>query len=163
MSDPLPDPAPLLAALRATLVRALDTLGRESGAARAGAQTDGAERAENRGERAAISAAGYLEGALAARRSAIEADIAAIDRLAPGPRDVAAAGAIVCFEPEDGAPRLVLLAPGAPGAPLAGWPEVLVVTPASPLGAALHGRRAGDTASFARGGRSSDLVVLAVR
>jgi hypothetical protein len=158
----LPDPAPYLALIADAARASVETMRREGEAARLAARTDGAERAANRGERAALSDSGYLGEALANRRAELEATLAALERLAPGPRDRGGPGAILAVEGPDGAVERVLLAPGAPGGPI-GAPPVLAVTPTSPLGRALIGVRVGDIVTVRRGGVDVDLAVVDLR
>jgi hypothetical protein len=73
----------------------------------------------------------------------------------------ASAGALVQIE-QDSVPALVLLAPFGGGARLAGG-LVQVVTPQSPLGRALLGKRAGDDCEILLAGRTRAIVVSAVQ
>lgn len=158
----MPDPAALLQLVRASLQASLYAARREAGATHGGTQTDGEERAANRGERGAVTEQGYLSSAIAARIAELEGALVHLDLLAPGPRSAGGPGALVKLEDEEGVVSSVLIAPGAPGGPLPGAPDVLGVSPGSPLGRALTGARVGDEVSTTRAGREVVLVVLAV-
>jgi transcription elongation GreA/GreB family factor len=73
-------------------------------------------------------------------------------------------GALVELEDEDGAARLVFMAPHAGGSELsvAGM-SVLVVTPASPLGAAILGRSVGDDVQLSVRGKRRNYVISKVQ
>jgi transcription elongation GreA/GreB family factor len=155
--------AHLLQLVRVGLCAVLDAARREATAALDGARTEGTDRAANRGERGAVTAQGFLSGAIAGRVAELEAALAHLDQLAPGPRAIGGPGALIQVEDPDGVCTDVLIAPGAPGGPLPGAPDVLAVTPASPLGRALTGARPGDERAVPRGGREVVLTVLDVR
>ncbi len=74
--------------------------------------------------------------------------------------DPIALGALVLVE-ENERGRTLLVAPGGGGAALEG--DVLVVTPSSPLGRALLGKRAGDDVELRAAGRTRSLTVTGVR
>jgi transcription elongation GreA/GreB family factor len=156
------DPATLLLLVRASVEASLVAARREAAATRGGTQTDGEERAANRGERGAVAEQGYLSSAMAGRIAELEGAMRRLDLLAPGPRTAGGPGALLTLEDEDGATIVVLIAPGAPGGPLPGAADVLGVSPASPLGAALAGARVGDEVIAVRGGREVALVVTSV-
>lgn len=71
-----------------------------------------------------------------------------------------ALGALVDVEEEE-RERTLLIAPGGGGATLSG--EVHVVTPSSPLGRALIGKRSGDDLELRVAGRERSLTVARVR
>ncbi len=150
-------------AVRRTLHLARDAVRSELVAAQDGARTDGPERAANRGERGAVTAQGFLTAALGARLRELDVALAALDALVPGPRIEAAPGSLVSLEDEAAEALHVLVVPGAPGAHLAEAPDVLAVTPASPLGAALLGAQVGDEVTHRRGGRDVTLYVTSIR
>lgn len=77
-----------------------------------------------------------------------------------GEGDRAAIGAIVSVE-EGGRERQFLLAPHGGGTALADA-SVQVLTPESPLGRMLLGKRAGDECELAAGGRAREFLVLRV-
>jgi transcription elongation GreA/GreB family factor len=73
-------------------------------------------------------------------------------------------GAVVELEDDDGGTRLLFMAPHAGGTELsvAGM-SVLVVTPASPLGAAILGRSIGDDVQLSVRGKRRNYVISAVQ
>jgi transcription elongation GreA/GreB family factor len=76
----------------------------------------------------------------------------------------AAAGALVELEAEDGATRVLFLAPVAGGTEvMVDGTAVQVVTPASPLGAALLGRGQGDEVILSVRGARREYVITQVR
>ena len=106
----------------------------------------------------------YVARGQAARVAELEESVAVLQAFAPrafGPEDGAALGAIVDVV-EDGARQRYFIAPHGGGEQLAGG-TVQVVTPASPLGRALLGRRIGDVAELRLRGplRELELVALA--
>ncbi|HEY4122589.1 MAG TPA: hypothetical protein VGM56_32215 [Byssovorax sp.] len=74
----------------------------------------------------------------------------------------AALGALALVE-EDGRATWVFLAPGGGGEKLGDGGEVTVVTPRSPLGRAILGKRTGDDADLTTQGRRRALDVLDVK
>jgi transcription elongation GreA/GreB family factor len=78
-----------------------------------------------------------------------------------GHDEPAAVGALVVTE-QDRATTVLLLAPFGGGTRLAGG-AVQVVTPQSPLGRALLGKRAGDDCEIALAGRTRDVSVSEVK
>ncbi len=77
-----------------------------------------------------------------------------------GADEPASTGALVRVE-QDGAPMLLLLAPYGGGTRLSSG-AVQVVTPQSPLGRGVLGKRAGDEVEVQLGGRTRTLVVTTV-
>jgi transcription elongation GreA/GreB family factor len=76
---------------------------------------------------------------------------------------VAAAGALVALEAEDGAMRTLFLAPAAGGTEvIVDGSTVQVVTPASPLGAAVLGRSQGDEVILSVRGQRREYVIVSV-
>lgn len=73
-------------------------------------------------------------------------------------------GALIELEDDDGGTRVLFMAPHAGGTELsvAGM-SVLVVTPSSPLGAALLGRGVGDDVQLAVRGKRRNYVISAVQ
>lgn len=151
---------PQIAAVRADVVAARDALAAEVQRARAGARVDGDHRPANRGERGAVSAEGGLAGALAVRLAEAEEALRQIDALAPGARAAAGPGAWVQVEGDDGE-RTWRIVPGATGQ-LVG-DGVIAVSPASPVGRALHGARVGEERVVVMGGEERVWTVTAVR
>jgi transcription elongation GreA/GreB family factor len=74
--------------------------------------------------------------------------------------DAAVAMSALVTVDEDGARRVYFIAPHGGGAALAG--DVQVVTPRSPLGRALVGKRAGDASEVALPGKLRELEIIAV-
>lgn len=146
-------------AVRRATQRTRDAVFAELQAARAGARTDGPERAENRGERGAVTAQGFLAAALDARLAELDAALLALGALAGEPQPRVAPGSLVSVETPEGRAMLVLVVPGAPGGPLDEAPDVLAVSPLSPLGRALVGARVGDEVTHRRAGGEDALLV----
>jgi transcription elongation GreA/GreB family factor len=94
-----------------------------------------------------------------AELTAAVADVTALALRAFGPRDAIAPGAIVTLE--DGADTYRrFIAPGGGGNALAG--DLAVVTPKSPLGRALLGKRAGDDVELALPTGPRTLAIVAI-
>jgi transcription elongation GreA/GreB family factor len=73
-------------------------------------------------------------------------------------------GAVIELEDDDGATRLLFMAPHAGGTELSvEGMSVLVVTPASPLGAAILGRAIGDDVTMSVRGKRRNYVISAIR
>jgi transcription elongation GreA/GreB family factor len=138
------DKARLLAAFRAHLESGRADLVRSRDDARGGTRVDGTHRPENRGERAAVTAQGYLTAGIAQRLAEIDEALLALDRLDPGPRDRVSPGALVQLVGDHGE-RWLLVVPGGLGATVGG---VTVLSPEAPLALALAGREEGDEVEF---------------
>jgi transcription elongation GreA/GreB family factor len=158
-SLPIPD---LYDAVRRALCQARDAVHAELKAARAGALTDGPERAENRGERGALTAQGFLTAALDARLGELDASLLALEALPVARAAIVGPGSLVSLETAEGERMHVLVVPGAPGGPLPEAPDVLAVTPLSPLGRALLGARVGEGVTHRRAGREDTLLVTEI-
>lgn len=142
----------LIEAFRARLESDLEELGRESAAARGGTRVDGSHRPANRGERAAVTAHGYLAAGLEQRRAELRAHLELLAVIDPGPRDRVTPGALVQVEDEDGGEALYLLLPGGQGARLShDGAQITVLSPESPLARALFGLSVDDEAVLPRG------------
>lgn len=130
-------------------------------AARSGMRVDEGHRPTNRGERAAVTSQGYLAAGLQSRLEALEVDLAALERIDPGPRDRFVVGALARIGDEDGRERLYLLLPGGQGDSLDG-PEgpVTVVSPRAPVARALLGMAEGDAAEAVLAGRETELEIV---
>ncbi|HEU4412571.1 MAG TPA: GreA/GreB family elongation factor [Polyangiaceae bacterium] len=105
----------------------------------------------------------YLARGQAMRIEELRAGLAAVRAMALrafGDDDPVALGALVTVD-ESGQERRFFLAPHGGGAALGGA-SVQVVTPESPLGRALLGKRAGDECELSAGGRARELAVLRV-
>ena len=144
------DKAQLFAELRATLQARLDDLDRGQAMLSDGMRVDGDHRPTNRGERGAVTSAGYLAQGLQARRTELTEALELLDRTPPSARDRAVTGAVVTVEGEDGDGRWLLF-PGASGVVVGGVP---VVSPESPIGRALWGLEEGDEAELPRIGEA---------
>ncbi|MCA9489310.1 MAG: GreA/GreB family elongation factor [Myxococcales bacterium] len=150
------DKAALLDALRAALEGTVKRLRAGQDDASAGMRVDGTHRPTNRGERGAVTSAGYLAQGLEARLDEVNSALELLERLDPGPRSRAVTGAWVTVERADGEAVQYFLFPGAPGLTLG---EVTVVSPEAPVGQALWGREADDEVRLPGG----EAVVLEVR
>ena len=160
MMDGSIDKAALKAELIAQLAAALELAQRAHAAA-----LDGATHAEARAENAKDTRGleqSYLARGQAQRVAELEAGIAAVTALALrrfAPGEPSALGALVTVD-EDGARTSLFLAPHGGGSVLAGG--VQVVTPGSPLGRGLLGKRVDDEVEVRLPGRLRSLVVIAV-
>ena len=142
-------------------------LGEALDAARAAHQTaiEGSTHPESKAENAKDTRGleqSYLARGQARRVAELEAEL--VDVTAMALRDFAAdapisVGALVTAREGD-EERRYLVAPGGGGRVLAD--RVHVVTPASPLGRALLGKRAGDVVEVALGGRTRELELVEV-
>ena len=147
----------LVARLRADLVVAE----RSQEATREGA-THEENRPENDKDTRALEQS-YLARGQARRVAELRTEVALVQGMPV--RDLTdddpiALGALVLVE-ENERERTLLVAPGGGGAALEG--DVLVVTPSSPLGRALLGKRAGDDVELPAAGRTRSLTVTGVR
>jgi transcription elongation GreA/GreB family factor len=138
------DKLALHAELVARLAAALDTA-RAAHAATIEAATHEEARAENDKDTRGLEQS-YLARGQAQRVEELATELAAVEKMtlrAYGDDDAIAAGALVDASAGDAKHRY-FIAPGGAGEVLAGG--VQVVTPRSPLGRALCGRRSGDEA-----------------
>lgn len=106
----------------------------------------------------------YLARGQASRVLELRAQIAEVAQLALREFEgaPAALGALVTVEDEDGATQDLFLASAGGGARL-GEGAVQVVTPQSPLGRAILGRREGEETSFLVRGKAREMRVVRVR
>jgi len=158
---PLPAKPALKDELLRILTADLDTRERAHRAAREAATHEEA-RPENDKDTRALEQS-YLARGEAARIEELGAGLAEVGAVTTrtfGQGEPAALGALVVAE-EDGAEVVLWLAPYGGGSRLAG-DRVQVVTPRSPLGRALVGKRAGDECEVALAGRTRTLVVVSV-
>ena len=142
---PKHDKATLRDALHAALTRALETARAAHASAIEGA-THSEAKAENDKDTRGLEQS-YLARGQAQRVAELEAaasDVAAMKLRTFGEADVIAMSALVVVE-DDGKPQRYFIAPGGGGTALG---DVQVVTPASPIGAALLGKRTGDVVEF---------------
>jgi hypothetical protein len=168
------DKAALKAELLAQLTAALDGAQRAHAAALEGA-THSEARAENdkdtrgleqsylaRGQAqrvAELEAAIVMVGALALRAFAA-GDPIALGALVTIDEDGGAAGAAGAAADPDAGPRRLFVAPHGGGSALAGG--IQVVTPSSPLGRALLGKRVDDEVELRLPGKQRTLLVTAI-
>jgi transcription elongation GreA/GreB family factor len=158
---PLPAKPALKDELLRILTADLDTRERAHRAAREAATHEEA-RPENDKDTRALEQS-YLARGEAARIEELGAGLAEVGAVTTRTfrqGEPAALGALVVAE-EDGAEVVLWLAPYGGGSRLAEG-RVQVVTPRSPLGSALVGKRAGDECEVALAGRTRTLVVLRV-
>lgn len=153
----------LLKAIVAALQAELDTFTRAANAARAEA-TDPQSRAENKYDTRGLEAS-YLAAGQARQVAELEAAIGAFAALPPrkfGAGEGAALGALV--ELERGRERVsYFLGPCAGGTEVCvAKRDVWVITPQSPLGGQLQGRKVGEQFDVNIGGRRQRVRVLAV-
>jgi transcription elongation GreA/GreB family factor len=102
----------------------------------------------------------YLARGQAMRIESLKAGVAATGAMSLAKTETVKAGALVEVEDEDAEALRYYLAPEGGGTKLKGG--VLVVTPASPLGAALLGKRAGDEVELTLGGKKRVLALTSV-
>lgn len=156
----LPSKSDLKAELLALLQADLDTLERAHRATREGATHEEAKPENDKDTRALEQS--YLARGQAKRIEELRAGVADVAGLplrdfADG---AAALGALVTVD-EDGVESTLLVAPAGGGARLAGG-AVQVVTPKSPLGRALLGKRPGDEAEVVVAGKTSTRAIVRV-
>jgi transcription elongation GreA/GreB family factor len=154
------DKAALRGELIAQLSAALDGAQRAHAAAIEGA-THAEARPENDKDTRGLEQS-YLARGQAQRVAELEVAVAAVGALAVRaftPRDPIAVGALVVVE-EDAAVQRLFIAPHGGGSVIGG--DVQVVTPSSPLGRALLGKRADDEVELRLPGRTRNLVVTRV-
>jgi transcription elongation GreA/GreB family factor len=153
--------AHLKAELLAHLSAALDAARAAHAAAVEGA-THSEARAENDKDTRGLEQS-YLARGQAQRVAELEGALIEVETMALrafGPDDPVALGALVTVE-EDGAPERYFVAPHGGGAVLDGG-AVHVVTPRSPVGVALLGRRVDDDVELRLPGRRRELMVVAI-
>ena len=150
----------LLHAHRARLEATLERLRATRDQARAGTRVDGDHRPANRGERAAVTSQGYLTAGLAERIGELEQSLEAVDRLAPGPRDRVAPGALITVVDGDDREATYLVVPGGQGDALA--EGVIAISPRSPIARALAGLRVDEAGEVPRAGGAVEVVIEAI-
>lgn len=141
-----PDKAKIVAALVSELERQIETLLRSAASAREGA-THEDSRAENEYDTRGLESS-YLAGAQAARAEKLRAEIAEVRRLptrAWKKGEPIAPGALVELEDDGGKRGVYFLAVGRGASLTVGGMSLQVLTPVSPLGRELSGKRAGDS------------------
>jgi len=102
----------------------------------------------------------YLARGQALRIEALKAGVAATGVMSVAACETARVGAVIEVEDEEGEALRYFLAPEGGGTKLKGG--VQVVTPASPLGAALTGKREGDEVELVLAGKKRTWSVAAV-
>lgn len=133
------------------------------GAAREGTRVDEGHRPENRGERAAVTARGYLANALGERVGALEVSRQQMAGVEPSPRSQVVVGAIVLVEDEDGERAWYAVLPGGQGDQrVQGGRTITIVSPRAPVAAALRGLEAGDVGAYERRGEEIEVEVVEV-
>jgi hypothetical protein len=140
----------------------LATRERSHRAAREGATHEEAKPENDKDTRALEQS--YLARGEAARVDELKKALVDVQGMALrdfGEGDLAGLGALVETEDDDGATLLSWLAPHGGGARLASG-TVQVVTPKSPLGSALVGKRAGDECEVVLAGRTRTLTIVRV-
>ena len=145
--------ATLKAALLAALEEALATARAAHASAIEGATHDDA-RAENDKDTRGLEQS-YLARGIAQRVGELEAAVAAVGKLPVARKDVIGTGALVTLD--DG--RRFLIATHGGGMVIEG---VTVLTPTSPIGRALIGRRVDDDVEVALGGKMRTMTVTDV-
>lgn len=152
---------PTRKALKAELLEVLEhtlgTLEEAHAAAREGATHEQAKPENDKDTRALEQS--YLARGQALRIEALRAGLAALGTMSLAEGVVGRVGALIDAE-EDGAEVCFFLAPEGGGTRLMGG--VQVVTPASPLGRAFLGKRAGDEVELKLADKTRLLSVLAV-
>lgn len=149
-------------ALKAELIKLLEktlaTLEAAHADAREGATHEQAKPENDKDTRALEQS--YLARGQAMRIEALKAGLAALGTMSLASGEVGRVGALIEAEEEDGEAVSFFLAPEGGGTRLQGG--VQVVTPASPLGQALMGKRAGDEVELKLAGKTRVLSVIEV-
>jgi transcription elongation GreA/GreB family factor len=153
-----PSKPKLKAELIATLEATLATLERAHADARAGATHEEAKPENDKDTRALEQS--YLARGQAMRIEALKAGLSALNLLALGATHTAQPGALVEAEDAEGTRLFYFVAPEGGGTKLSGGVQVL--TPLSPLGAALSGKREGDEVELKVAGNTRHLTLLCV-
>lgn len=157
------DKTQLTAELLALLRRERDTLQSAQRDAQAAA-THEENRAESDKDMRSTEAS-YLARGQAERVVALERDVLLVERMqlaAFEPETAIAVSALVELASEDGRRSRVFLCPAGGGTRLAGG-SVRVITPSSPLGAALLGARQGEQVVVEQGERELEYEIVSVR
>lgn len=108
--------------------------------------------------------ASYVAQGQANRAQEIRNSIEAYRLLSPVKSgDVARLGSLVTVESEDGARKVIFIGPAEGGLKImADRTEIMVITPASPLGRELIGKSAGDTVEVATGSGRLEYEIVEV-
>lgn len=154
----------ILKRIIASLAADLDVLARAARAAHAAATHEECV-ADNKYDTLGLEAS-YVAQGQANRAQEIKRALGAYRRLELQPFAPDAAirlTALVSLEADDGSTRTVFLGPEAGGLKVAAdGEEVIVITPGSPLGRALIGRRAGDRVEMPAGGAEKAYEIVEV-
>jgi transcription elongation GreA/GreB family factor len=157
------DKQAILASIREAVGRELSILTRSAESAREGATHEDAKPENDKDTRAVE--AGYLAGAQANRVLELGRLLRQLELFEPrtfSDRDPIAISALVEAD-VDGVRTRYFLAPAGGGAkPSIGGVEVQVITPESPVGRALVGRRAGDSSELVVGRARREIEIVAV-
>lgn len=148
----------LFALWRSRLLAARTSLHAEQGAAKGGTRVDGSFRPENRGERAAVTAQGYLAAGLAQRLAELDDAVALLDRMRPDERARVSVGAAVLLDAGEEPTWVALLPGGDATVVVVGQERVTVLSAEAPLARALLGLEAGDAALHPTTGVELELV-----
>jgi transcription elongation GreA/GreB family factor len=143
--------------LLAQLVAALDAARAAYAAAIEGA-THPEARAENAKDTRGLEQS-YIARGQAQRVAELEVAVAELTKLELRALQIVAIGAVIAVD-EDGATRRYFLVPHGGGNVLAG--DIQVITPASPRGRALLGKRVGEIAELAVAGKTRELEITGV-
>ncbi len=150
------------AALRDELARALRDALAAAEAAHASA-TEGVTHADAKQESDKDTRAieqSYVARGVAMRVEELRTGLADVEKMSLAGAKTIASGSLVTVEDEDGESHRYFVAPAGGGTMLAG--EVQVVTPKSPLGRALCGKRADDDVEVVLGGKPRELTIARV-
>jgi len=145
---------------RARLSESLGQLERSKDAARSGTRVDGEHRPSNRGERGAVTTAGYLAQGLAQRADSLREHLENLEAMGAGPRDGIVIGALIELS-LDGAPsERIALFPGGDATRLSCGVQVLSAQ--SPMAVQLQDAEAGDFVDLQLGPREVEVEVIAI-
>lgn len=124
----------------------------------------GSERTRNRGERGAILEETYLISAQMRQAAEYRNTARVLDGLVLIPASRVATGSAVSLQDrQSGENTVCLIVPGAMGLTMEeGSGPVRLVSPESPLGQALMGRRRGNRIELNTAGKTSSLLILAI-
>ena len=145
---------------RAVLAARRDNLSRNTDAAKSGTRVDGTHRPSNRGERAAVTTAGYLAQGLATRAAELQAHLDAMDEMGTDARSEVAVGALVTVAIDDEPPRTIAVFPGGDATTLDCAVQVLSIR--SPLAQGLRDAEPGDVVEVDLGGRIAEVDVQTI-
>jgi hypothetical protein len=152
----------IVAWFRAALEQQLDALKRSQQDAASSMRVDGSHRPANRGERGAVTSAGYLTQGIEARITEVGSALELLERAGDGPREKAVTGAIVTVERASGDTARFWIFPGVSGLvygePPDGDGPITGVSPESPVGQGLWACEEDDEAELPDG----PAIVIAV-